>query len=316
MTSRIPGRAAALLVTAAVLWSASTYAAKIALGSGGHSPGRFSPFTLACVRFAIGGGLLALVALVRRRTLRVERIDVVRVVGLAVFGIATTYSVFYAGIRFTTATEGTLIFAAEPLMIAVLAALLLREKLGAPRAAGLAIGFIGVYLIVERGLAPSFSGTASANSVVLASLALEAFAAIIGKGLTRKYDGLTVVTLEMLVGAALLVPFALREGLSVGFALPYADAIAAMLFLATVCSALCYGIWYSQLSRFDVSAMAGFLLVQPLMGPVYGYVLLHERPGPWTWAGAALVVAGVWIVSTTGASGRPDAPVLRAEIGV
>lgn len=300
-----PPGATVALVLACILWAASSIAAKVALGDGSAAAnGTMGPFTLAAVRFGVGGAVLYAFLRIRGHWMPVRPEDRGRFLLLGGLGIGLTYMVFYGGMRFTTATETTLLVAAEPVLIALLARMILRERLTPLQGSGLAVGVAGVYLIVVRGLVPRAEGTVLANAVVAVSLVFESYSSIVGKRLTSTYPGLVVAATGMLLGAAMLAPFAVHEALSRGMSTLGAAQWSAVAYLTLVCSCLCYGVWYSLLRRYPVSKMAAFLFIQPLLGPVYGYVLLGETMTMWTVAGAVLVVAGVWMVAAPSAARR------------
>jgi len=195
-----------------VFWAGSSVAAKIALGDGGAAgQGKIGPFTLASLRFGAAGLLLVLLLRTRHELVPIARDDLLRFVLLGALGIAITYAVMYGGLLYTTATETTLLFGAEPVLIALLARLVLGEHLRSAQSVGMMLGLIGVYLVVFRGLAPRFEGTIVANAIVSGSMLFEAYASVLGKRLTGRYPGLMVAAIEMLVGSVLLVPFAVRE---------------------------------------------------------------------------------------------------------
>lgn len=297
---------ALLLTLACVLWAGSSVAAKVALPQGGEpAAGKVGPYTLATVRFGLAGLILLVFVVLRREWRPVPVSDQGRFVALGMFGIALTYAVFYGGMQYTTATETTLLVAAEPVLIAVLARIVLGERMKASQVGGMCFGLTGVYLIVMRGWLPTLEGTVLANGVVTLALVFESLSSVIGKGLTRSYPGLQVATLGMLTGAGTLFPFAVWENLAGRSHMPGFSETIAIGYLTLICSALCYGIWYALLKRHTLSSMAGFLFIQPVLGPVFGYILLGERIGVWTVLGAVLVVLGVWFVA--GHAGKSEA---------
>lgn len=299
-------RSVAALSLACVLWAGSAIAAKVALGDGSdESPAKIGPLLLACVRFAGAGLLLMLYLRARHALVPVERSDRRRLVALGAFGIAATYAVFYGGMRYTSATETTFLVAAEPILIALLARVLLRERLSRLQGLGMAAGLAGVYVIVFRGIVPTFEGTVAANTVVTLALVFESYASILGKDLVRRYDGLSVAAYGMVIGSVCLLPLAIWEASMRVAWRPGWPEIAAVVYLTVLCSALAYGIWYSLLRRHSVSSMAGFLYIQPVLGPVFAYLLLGERMSVWTFVGAAATLAGVSLIALPERKRRP-----------
>ncbi len=215
-------------------------------------------------------------------------------------GGPVTYGIFYSGMSGSSASEANLVIAAEPILIAVLAYFLLKERLKSVQRWGLVIGFAGLYVLVMRGLMPRFEGEALSNSIMTAALVFECTASIIGKALTDKYPGLFVVAVEFAIGVSVSLPLALRE-ISKSPVHTFTPALTgSVLYLCLGCSFFAYGVWYWMLPRYDVSTMSGFLFIQPMAGPFFAYLIRHEKLTPATWAGAALILIGVWLVAVTG----------------
>jgi O-acetylserine/cysteine efflux transporter len=205
----------------------------------------------------------------------------------------------------STAGEANLIIAAEPIFISFLAVFYLRERLRGAQQAGLLLGFVGLYVIVMRGAVPNFGGAAAANAVMAAALLFECAASIFGKGLANRYPGLFVVAAQFAIGSALTAPLALWEVLSHPPAAVGPAAWFSVAYLSLACSAVGYGVWYWLLPRYNVSAMSGFLFVQPTVGPLLAWLLRGEQMAAPTLVGAVLVLCGVWLVSV--AAGREKA---------
>ncbi len=121
------------------------------------------------------------------------------------------------------------------------------------------------------------------------------------------YD--TLKLLWWVLVAALLIGFALTDGydMGAGTLLPSWPALAAMLYLAFASTVLGYLLWNSILGRFDASFLALFLYVQPVAGVLVAWALVDERPTGSFVAGAALILAAVWLATRgerkTGAGG-------------
>lgn len=294
---------AAILVAACILWAGSAVAAKVCLADRSGTIGGVGPFTLATIRFGVAGLILCAYEVLSGHSLRVHRKDLVRFLAIGLMGIGLTYAVFYGGMRYTSATETTLLVASEPILITIMARLALGEHCAPGKAWGLGLGLAGVYLVVFQGWHPSLSGSVTGNSIVLLAMVFEAGASVVGKALSSRYRGLTIAGIEMVVGALALAPGAIRELVATGGARLSPVALGGLAYLTLVCSLLCYGAWYALLPRLRLSTMAAFLLIQPVFGPVLSWVMLGERPGNWTFAGGGLTLAGIYIVAVVDARG-------------
>ncbi len=292
-SSQIPLFAALLLVLINLIWAGSSLCNKTALET-------VHPFTLITLRF--GPSCLLLFALCWSQKLlrRVDSQDWWRFIGLGVLGGPVTYGIFYSGMTGSSASEANLVIAAEPILIAVLAYFLLKERLTKVQLWGLTIGFTGLYILIMRGITPRFEGESLSNGIMTAALVFECMASIIGKALTDKYPGLFVVAVEFAICIAISLPLALWELAKYPVHSVSPAFTGSVLYLCLGCSFFAYGVWYWMLPRYDVSTMSGFLFIQPMAGPFFAYLIRHEKLSPATWTGAGLILVGVWLVAVMG----------------
>ena len=291
--------AVGLLVLINVLWSGSSVAGKQALND-------FGPITLALVRFLPSGVLLyALECRAGHRPVYARR-DWPALFALGSVGIALAYAIFYSGVMRTTSSDSSLMFACEPLLIALFAVAFLRERLRPLQWLGMFAGVYGIWLI---------AGQATGNVLALVALTVESSMSVVGKRLTERYRGLTLCAAEMLIGSACLAPFAVWECITRPPHLTWAGAAGA-LYLCLACSAFCYGVWYRLLARYPVSTMGAFILVQPLFGPAWGWLLRGEPLKRVSAIGGVLVVVGLILTSLVRRRGGSRALASDAYEGV
>lgn len=305
-----PGRmtlgAVCLLLGINTLWGGSSLAAKLALGTPEHP--HLPPMTLAFMRFGLAALLMYGLALWRRVDLKVARKDWGRFWAMGVLGLALTYLLTYAGIQRTTASEAALLIATEPVFLALLSVLFLREALPAAKIGGIVAGLTGVLLIVTEGRWLGHISAALAGDLLIASgLIFEAFSSIVGKKLVSRYPTLSVMTYQMTCGAIALAPFAVWEMFHTSPRLAVSSvplsSWLSLLYLVIPCTVLAYTIWFSILEYYDASEMSVFLFVQPVVGMLLGVWFLHEGFSVPKVIGALLVLLAVGLINR-----RPNAP--------
>ncbi|MBC8137931.1 MAG: DMT family transporter [Fibrella sp.] len=300
--SPLTPRTAMIATFCSLLWSGAYVTGKIAIGTP-DEPG-FGPFRLAFFRFGIAGVLLAAWLLWRNRSaLQVRRDDYGAFFRLALLGMGLTYVFNYGGLALSSGTAAALIMASEPVWIAALAVVFLKERLTVPRLFGIVFGLTGAVTVV---LSTQKSGGAGGtfpllgNILMVLSLLFEAGAVLTVKRLTQHYSGMTIVTYEFLLGALLLAPFALWETLANGAAHPTVGAWGAFAYLITGCTLLAYPLWFRLLETTDASDVTLFIFLQPVVGTLIGVALLHEPFTAWAAIGAFLVLIGVWNLTASG----------------
>ncbi|CAL9347930.1 hypothetical protein SUDANB96_00408 [Streptomyces sp. enrichment culture] len=188
--------------------------------------------------------------------------------------------------------------AAQPLVVALLAVVVLGERLSVRRLAWGLAGTAGVGLVV---LGP---GAAFDALGVLAGLGGAASMAL-GVTLTKRWGrpaGAGPVALagwQLAAGGLFLLPVAvLAEG-----APPAVDAPAVLgyVWLGLVGGLLAFVLWFRGLTALPVTSVAVLVLLSPLVAAVLGVVLLGESFGPVRLAGFALALAAI-------VASRPPAP--------
>jgi drug/metabolite transporter (DMT)-like permease len=250
------------------------------------------PFTLTGFRFMLAGGALAPLAIPLLRGL--GRRDILRLLAIATFGLWLQMVLIYYGISAANGAIAAVIVGLEPVMIALWAALLLGERFGGRRAAGLAVGLGGSLLVAGVGA----SGGARPQSILL----------LLGTGLT--FSWFTVASKPFLAAHRPLELTAVISLLGTGVAVlpmlaelrfgdglhdPHALTWAAVVFLGIGNSVVAYALWNRALHGLPAAAVGTSLYAQPLLGAGLSWIAFRD-PLPITFLpGAALVLLGVWI---------------------
>ena len=286
----MPPRLGAFL--AVVLWGISFVATKAALRE-------ISPVTLIFTRSALGSVLLLATLAARRLPLVPPRASWGPLALMGFVGVCFHQLLQAFGIRLTTAVHAGWIVGLIPIWSAVLAGLFLRERFGAGKVAGLALGFAGAVLVVSRGRATpgilALPGTRG-DLLMLASTLNWAIYTTLGHATIRRLGSLRATAGAMLLGGLMLAPLFLHAGGWREYAGLSGPGLAAVLYLGIGASGLGYLFWYGALEKVETSRVAAFLYLEPLVTLAAAVALLHEPVGLATLAGGLLVLAGVALV--------------------
>jgi drug/metabolite transporter (DMT)-like permease len=282
MDTRRRTLAIALLVLA---WSATFAAVEVGLEGA-------PPVLFAGLRALLGGAVIALPALLRRRRLTLHRTwwpyavltlwNVVGFLGLQSLAI----------LELPSGLAAVLIYL-QPVLVGLLSALLLGEAFTRRKALGLLFGFAGI-VVVSAG---ALSGHVSSLGVGYAVGAAVAWA--IGTVAFKRYadvvDGWWAVALPFLAGGLLMtISGTLVEGARLEWS---PEFVAALLFAAVAGTALSWLLWFGLVGSGEASRAASYIFFVPIVSLMIGGVFLHERLGVSLLAGAALVIAGVYLVN-------------------
>jgi drug/metabolite transporter (DMT)-like permease len=250
-----------------------------------------SPGALALGRLLVSSALLGCLALVRREPLPQAR-DLLAIGAYGVLWLGIYSVTLNAAERRVDAGTAAMLISTGPILIAVLAGLVLREGLPPGLFAGCAVAFGGCVMI---GFATTQSGTRAALGIVLCVVAAFAFsvAVIVQKPVLGRVSPFQVTWLGCAAAAVACLPFAPTLASEASEA--DGAAIAWMIYLGAIPTALGFATWTFALRRTSAGRMGSITYLVPVVAIALGWALLGEAP-PWLAAiGGALCLAGVYL---------------------
>jgi drug/metabolite transporter (DMT)-like permease len=232
------------------------------------------PAAVTFLRSIIASAGLLAVFWSRSGPLRIERKDWGRVALMGFLGVSLNQFLYLYGLRYTTAANGALLYAATPVFVLLLSHLFLKETISLRKAIGIALAFVGIAIVIfERGVDLG-SAYALGNLLILVAVIGWTLAMIVGKGLIVRYGALQTTTAMMAAGAVIFAPFGLVATIQVPFPALGLFDWAGILYLALGTSILGYLLWYHALGRIDASKVAVFANGQPVIAAILSLVFL------------------------------------------
>ena len=261
----------------------------------------FAPhLTFAALRAILAGLTLTALALALRRPFPKEgRVwAMVAVVGLGATSLGFL-GMFHAA-EFVSPGIATVIANTQPLMAAGLAGIVLNERLTAHGKAGLALGFVGILVIVSPQLLSEGQNNyiLGVAYIVLAALGITVSNVLI-KRIAGNVDALMAMGLQMLIGSIPLIlgAWAMEEPTAIRWSFTF---VAALLGLSLFGTALVYWLWFSVLEKAPLNRANAFSFLIPIFGLTIGALFYGESLGWSQLIGIALTVLGVGLVTRRG----------------
>jgi drug/metabolite transporter (DMT)-like permease len=205
------------------------------------------------------------------------------------------------GISKSLASNGAILNLLIPVISAVLASFMLKEKLTLLRIASLAIGLIGVAFLSVGDLRQASFGSMkflNGNLLIFGGCFGSSFYNVYCKGLMQKFSELEILIYSYITASIASIPLLL-------WAEPFhfrsihafdAKATAAFLFLALFMYGTSMLLFFKALQHLDVTTASMSLYLVPVFGVILAGVLLGERLNPPAIAGAAIVLIATLIV--------------------
>jgi len=214
---------------------------------------------------------------------RRRKIHIVRGIVL----IASSLS-FFSALKFLPLAEATALNYSTPMIVTVMAAMFLHERITVPRWTFVIAGFVGMLLIVR----PGSEMLTPAALLALASAALYATFQILTRKLAGE-DSTVLLFFPAVVGT--LIMSAIIPFLHYDTWIPIADI--AMFVAIGAIGTLGHFLFILAFQRAAVSALAPFTYMQLLFSTLAGWVVFKTFPDAWTLAGI-VTIAGSGVVLT------------------
>ncbi|MFB5590886.1 MULTISPECIES: DMT family transporter [Bacillus cereus group] len=279
-----------MLLMAVILWGTAIAPTKWALES-------IQPFTLLFIRLLFAGGICLLFSFKQlKRSVAHKQVPWKRMSLLSFTGVAGYFMFTSYGISLTSGLHVSIIDAALPLVTILFSAFFLKEKIQLNYWIGIALGVVGVLLITIPSSNVDQEVSLIGDILILLSTFLFAFYTVLLKRPNQEQYLLNKVftTLTLIIGAVILLPFAMAETFYYGF--PEIETWKtgfSVMYLVIGATILAYWFWNRALETVSASVSGLYLNALPLISIVASIVLLNESL---TWRiviGGSLVLFGV-----------------------
>jgi drug/metabolite transporter (DMT)-like permease len=258
------------------------------------------PFALIAGRLGIGAVLLGIVLRVAGEPLPRERAVYGRLLVMSLVSITVPFFLITWGEQSIDSALAAILNATVPLFTIVFAAAVFAEEaITLNRLIGLGVGFLGVVLLVGRGL----GGSGLGGDSIAGELAM--IGSSISYAAGNVYARRSVRGLRPMVPAFFQVFFAFLTTATLSIVLeqpwtvsPAPDAVFAVIWLGVFGSSMAYLIYFRLLRAWGPTRTSLVAYLLPVVGIVLGAVVLDETVDARILLGTALIVGGVALVNS------------------
>jgi drug/metabolite transporter (DMT)-like permease len=243
-----------------------------------------------------------------RQVFKLSLRDALISMGLGVFGFFLYQILTFSALSRIPASMNAVLVSSNVVFIALLAALILKERVGPIRIIGMILAVCGVVLVTfNKGFSIGDGGGSidllGCSFSLLAALSAALYS-VIGKKVLVTNDPLIVAALAIFSGAVLLT---ILTAVTVGFSEVYQAGwatILLMVFLGITMIGIAYPLWFVCLKRFPASQISIYIYLTPVFAVILSLIILHERFSWLFWAGGAFILGGI-IITNLFASATP-----------
>lgn len=219
--------------------------------------------------------------------------------------LAAHFAAWFESLDWTSVAASVTLVQAQPIFVALGAAVLLNERLTARMVAGIVVALVGAVLMSATDLLGGavFVGARPLYGDFLALIGAVMAAAYVlaGRSLRQRMGLLPYVTIVYVACAATLLAWTLFQGASLG---PYPPREWVLfLGMAVGPGVLGHTVINWALAHVESSVVSVSLVAEPVGSTLLALVLLAEVPHPMTLVGGVVVLAGISVTAAARRSG-------------
>ncbi len=217
----------------------------------------------------------------------------------ALFGMSINMLMFFKGLSLSTPINSSVIITLSPVLLLILSAVLVRERITFLKAGGIFIGLAGGLALVlfaekEQYNAPNIP---LGNVLFIINAIAYSIYLILVKPLTAKYSSITLMKWLFLFAVFINLPVGFNEFIKVEWSTLPLDVILKMGFVVVGTTFLTYLFNIYALRQLRASTIGAFIYLQPVIAVMFAVVIGADFLTPIRFLAALMIFTGVYMSS-------------------
>ena len=255
----------------------------------------FTAFSLGFLRYFIASCTLIIVAVISKIKLPHKK-DLPWFMLVGALGFFFYMIAFNQGQKTVTASTGSIVISTVPVLTALIARVVYKEKLSHLQWLAIAIEFAGVTVLTLMNDVLSIN--IGLLWLFLAALALSLYN-LLQRKLTKTYSALQTSAFSIFFGTILLAIF-LRVSVSEALNAPAIQWFY-LAILGIFSSAIAYAAWSRAFAKAEqTSQVSNYMFITPFLTSVLGFIIADEVPEPSAIVGGGIILSGVFLFNFGG----------------
>lgn len=255
------------------------------------------PHSFNSARFILATLLVWVIVFLKRDWFTIPKKDWIPLLLIGLIGNLLYQWLFIVGIDLTLSANAAVMLGTIPIWIAILAHFFSDEKMTRLKVLGVSLAFAGVAAIVIGGDNPiSFvSDTFKGDVLIILAAITWAIYTIRSKNFLQNYTPLQFSAIMTLIGAVSLTIISFFIVGSTNWLEVSVPAYGGIIYSGALSIGLAYLIWNNGIVKVGPVKTSVYQNLVPVLGLMFGIVLLNESLTSLQYIGSAITVAGVII---------------------
>jgi drug/metabolite transporter (DMT)-like permease len=248
----------------------------------------FSPMFLSAFSLTVISIFFCLLALITKSFVRLQRRELVLFCFAGLIGLVANQILLFTGLKYSTATNASLIFSLSPLLTAGLAAAFLKEQVTGQMLVGSLIAIFGIYLVLSVNGQFVFN---LGDVLLFGATATFSCNLIFVRLLSKRLTPIIITTYSFMMGASFFDPF-LLIGSDIDWK-PSMFVWGFAVFSVVIGQGITTLMWNKAMNGVGAARSAIVLNLQPLMTMLLDFWIYQNTVTVQQMIGAALVFTGI-----------------------
>lgn len=229
---------------------------------------------------------------------KIDRADYPRIFWAAFFGVALNMLAFFKGLSLTSPISASVLMVSTPIIVLVLSAIILKERMLKRRVFGIVLGLIGTAFLILYGKSVGNATNASlGNFLVFVNATSYGLYLVIVKKLMDKYNAFTFVKWIYLIGFIMVLPFGWSQFQAIDWALMPVDNYWKIGFVVVFSTFFTYLLNLLSMKELKPTTIAVFVYLQPVFATIFAISLGKDELTFVKIVSAILIFTGVYLVT-------------------
>ncbi len=267
----------------------------------GVMPAYVQPFGFIMLR-VLGATLLFWVISFFGPKETIAKKDYLRLFICAILGMGLNMLVFFKGLALSTPINSSVLVTTTPIIVLILSAIVIKEKILPRKVLGIAIGLIGALGLILFGaeIRQDAPNVPLGNFFILLNSIFYGSYLIVAKTLIERYHPFTFMKWLFTIGIFICLPFGYQEFMEIRWDSLPTSTIWSIIFVVIGTTFCTYLFNIFALTQLKASTLSAFVYIQPLFGILFALITGQDSLTLVKILAACLVLLGVYLASRKG----------------
>jgi drug/metabolite transporter (DMT)-like permease len=229
---------------------------------------------------------------------KIDKKDFPRIIAAALFGVTINQLAFFKGLSYTSPISASVIMVTTPILVLILSAILIKERIEIKKTIGILIGLGGTFLLILYGEElKSNANPFLGNFLIFINASSYGLYLIIVKKLVSKYHAFTFVKWIYTFGFLFVIPFGYSEFTEIKWQEIPTTIYFNIGFVIIGTTFLAYLINLLSMKHIKPTTISVFIYLQPLFATIIAISLNKDQLTPIKIISAVLIFLGVFLVT-------------------